>query len=93
MPLFSLLFFILCLGNSGVPLTINFVGEFLSLYGAFERLPVLGILACSSIVFSAAFTIFMYNRIVFGGNLSPFLSVAIPDFNKKAKKQNKLLFL
>jgi NADH-ubiquinone oxidoreductase chain 4 len=58
MPLFSLLFFILCLGNSGTPLTINFVGEFLSLYGAFERLPLLGALACSSIVFSAAFTIF-----------------------------------
>nr|YP_010033062.1 NADH dehydrogenase subunit 4 [Tuber calosporum]QOW39567.1 NADH dehydrogenase subunit 4 [Tuber calosporum] len=83
MPLFSLLFFILCLGNSGVPLTLNFVGEFLSLYGAFERLPILGALACSSIVFSAAFTIFMYNRIVFGGNLSPFFSVAIPDLNKR----------
>jgi NADH-ubiquinone oxidoreductase chain 4 len=40
MPLFSLLFFILCLGNSGTPLTLNFVGEFLSLYGAFERLPL-----------------------------------------------------
>lgn len=83
MPLFSLLFFILCLGNSGTPLTLNFVGEFLSLYGAFERLPVLGALACSSIVFSAAFTFFMYNRIAFGGSLSPFFSVAIPDLNKR----------
>lgn len=83
MPLFSLLFFILCLGNSGTPLTLNFVGEFLSLYGVFERLPVLGALACSSIVFSAAFTFFMYNRIAFGGSLSPFFSVAIPDLNKR----------
>ena len=33
MPLCSLLFFILCLGNCGAPLTLNFVGEFLSLYG------------------------------------------------------------
>ena len=39
MPVFSILFFILCLGNSGTPLTVNFVGEFLSIYGAFERLP------------------------------------------------------
>ena len=75
MPLFSLLFFILCLGNSGTPLTVNFIGEFLSLYGAFERLPVLGILASSSIIFSAAFTIFMYNRIAFGGSLSSFFAV------------------
>lgn len=83
LPLFSLLFFILCLGNSGTPLTINFIGEFLSLYGAFERLPVLGALACSSIVFSAAFTIFLYNRIVFGGSLSKFFSVNVPDLNKR----------
>ena len=67
MPVFSILFFILCLGNCGVPLTLNFVGEFMSLYGVFERLPLLGILACSSIVFSAAYTIFMFNRIAFGG--------------------------
>jgi NADH-ubiquinone oxidoreductase chain 4 len=83
MPLFSLLFFILCLGNSGTPLTINFVGEFLSLYGAFERLPLLGALACSSIVFSAAFTIFLFNRIAFAGSLSSYFSVSIPDLTKR----------
>jgi hypothetical protein len=83
MPLFSLLFFVFCLGNSGAPLTLNFVGEFLSLYGAFERLPILGVLACSSIIFSAAYTIYMYNRIVFGGSLSAHFSVNIPDLNKR----------
>ncbi len=35
----------------------------MSLYGAFERMPILGILASTSIVLSAAYTIFMYNRI------------------------------
>lgn len=69
MPLLSILFFILCLGNCGAPLTLNFIGEFMSLYGVFERLPLAGALASSSIVFSAAFTIFMFNRIVFGGSL------------------------
>jgi NADH-ubiquinone oxidoreductase chain 4 len=39
----------------------------MSLYGVFERLPLAGILASSSIIFSAAYTIFMFNRIVFGG--------------------------
>jgi NADH-ubiquinone oxidoreductase chain 4 len=67
MPIFSILFFILCLGNCGVPLTLNFVGEFMSLYGVFEKLPLLGVMASSSIVFSAAYTIFMFNRLAFGG--------------------------
>ena len=67
MPIFSILFFILCLANCGVPLTLNFVGEFMSLYGVFEKLPLLGVMASSSVVFSAAYTIFMFNRIAFGG--------------------------
>jgi NADH-ubiquinone oxidoreductase chain 4 len=68
MPILSILFYMLSLGNCGAPLTLNFVGEFMSLYGVFERLPLAGILASSSIVFSAAYTIFMFNRIVFGGS-------------------------
>ena len=48
-------------------LSLNFVGEFMSLFGVFERLPLLGVLACSSIVLSAAYTIYMFNRIAFGG--------------------------
>ena len=83
MPLFSILFFILSLGNCGVPLTLNFVGEFMSLYGVFERLPLLGIFASSSIVFSAAYTIYMFNRIVFGGTFSKFFEVNINDVNKR----------
>jgi NADH-ubiquinone oxidoreductase chain 4 len=83
MPLFSLLFFILCLSNAGTPLSLNFIGEFLSLYGAFERLPLLGILASSSIIFSAAYTIYMYNRIAFGGKLSRYFKTYIPDLNKR----------
>src|SRR6201995_3937999 len=50
MPLFSILFFILCLGNAGTPLSLNFIGEFMSLYGTFERLPLLGLFASSSII-------------------------------------------
>lgn len=83
MPLFSILFFILCLGNCGVPLTLNFVGEFMSLYGAFERLPLLGIFSSSSIIFSAAYTIYMYNRISFGGSFSKFFEENISDTTKR----------
>ena len=83
MPIFSILFFILSLGNCGVPLTLNFVGEFMSLYGIFERLPLLGVLSSSSIVLSAAYTMFMYNRIAFGGTFSKYFRVNIPDLNKR----------
>jgi NADH-ubiquinone oxidoreductase chain 4 len=83
MPLFSILFFILCLGNCGVPLTLNFLGEFMSLYGTFERLPLLGLFASSSIIFSAAYTIFMFNRITFGGTFSKDFLFNIPDINKR----------
>lgn len=83
MPLFSILFFILCLGNCGVPLTLNFIGEFMSLYGAFERLPLLGAFASLSIIFSAAYTIYMFNRIAFGGSYSKYFSFNVIDLNKR----------
>ena len=83
MPLYSIVFFLLCLGNCAVPLTLNFLGEFMSLYGVFERLPALGVLASSSIIFSAAYTIYMFNRITFAGSFSKFFNVNIPDLNKR----------
>ena len=83
MPIFSVLFFILGLGNSGTPLTLNFLGEFMSLYGVFERMPILGVLASTSIVFSAAYTIFMYNRIVFGGSYSIYFVENIGDVTRR----------
>ena len=83
MPIFGILFFILCLSNAGTPLSFNFIGEYLSLYGSFERLPLLGAFACSSIVFSAAYTIYMFNRISFGGKYSKMFTINIPDLNKR----------
>jgi len=83
MPLFSILFFILSLGNCGAPLTLNFIGEFMSLYGVFERLSFLGIMASSSIILSAGYTIYMFNRIGFGGTFSKFFEKNINDTTKR----------
>ena len=83
MPLFTILFFILSLANCGVPLTLNFVGEFMSLYGAFEKIPFLGVIAGSSIVFSAAYTIYMFNRIAFGGSYTKFFEYNVSDLVKR----------
>jgi NADH-ubiquinone oxidoreductase chain 4 len=83
MPLFAILFFILCLANCGAPLSLNFIGEFLSLYGVYERSCLFGLFASSSIVFSAAYTIYMYQRISFGGAYSRMFTINIPDLNKR----------
>jgi hypothetical protein len=83
MPLFAILFFILCLANCGAPLTLNFIGEFLSLYGVFERSSLYGVFASSSIIFSAAYTIYMFQRIAFGGSYSRMFTVVMPDLTKR----------
>jgi len=83
MPLFCIIFFILSLGNCGAPLTLNFIGEFMSLYGAFETLSSLGLMASSSIILSAAYTIYMFNRIAFGGTFSKFFEDNISDITKR----------
>jgi NADH-ubiquinone oxidoreductase chain 4 len=83
MPMFVILFFILCLGNCGAPLTLNFVGEFLSLFGVFQKLPYLGLLAGISIVLSAAYTIYLFNRTAFGGVFSKFFAENIRDISHR----------
>jgi len=83
MPIFAILFFLLSLGNCGAPLTLNFIGEFMSLYGVLEKLPILGVLACSSIVFSAAYSIYLFNRTSFGGSFTKFLEEGMLDLNKR----------
>ena len=89
MPIFAILFFILCLGNCGAPLTLNFVGEFMSLYGIFERLSFAGILASSSIILSAVYTMFMFNRTILGGKLKSWLTY----FSDLKKREYSILLI
>jgi NADH-ubiquinone oxidoreductase chain 4 len=74
MPLFSLMFFILILMNMATPLSGNFISEFMCLAGGFQRLPFITSLAASSIFLSAAYSIYLYNRIC-GGIKSPYIEV------------------
>lgn len=66
MPLFSIYFFIATCANIGVPLTFNFIGEFLSLTGIFERSSISGIIASFSVVLSAGYSLWIFSRITFG---------------------------
>lgn len=74
MPVFTILFFLLILANSGVPLTINWAGEFLALAGTFHRSPIIGALGATGILFSACYSFWLYNRISYG-SFSPYLTV------------------
>ena len=56
----------------------------MSLYGVFERLPIIRCyLLVLLLVFSAAYTIYMFNRIAFGGSFSKYFDVNIPDLSKR----------
>ena len=81
MPLFTLFFFFATIGNIGVPLSMNFVGEFLSILGAFERSAVIGSFAAFSVVLAAAYGLWLYARLSIG-RYSPYLLHA-SDLNRR----------
>jgi len=81
MPVFSTLFLIFILCNTGIPLTLNFLGEVMSLIGIFQRNPFAAILGASGIVLSACYSIFLYNRLAFA-QYSPYLLV-VKDINRR----------
>lgn len=65
-PILSIVFLIFSLANMGVPLTSNFVGELLCLMGAMQTNPILTIIATLGIIIGASYSIWFYNRIIFG---------------------------
>ena len=65
----------------GVPLTGNFVGEFLSLLGAYQQNIFIASIGALSIILSAVYSIFMYNRVT-TGSFSPYIHT-IPDLFRK----------
>lgn len=73
MPLFVLVFGGLILTNMAIPPSFNFVAEFLSLLAAFQYNLVMGILAATGMVWAAAYSLFLYNRVSFGAPSSHLL--------------------
>lgn len=66
MPIFATLMMVLTLTNMAIPLSCNFVGEFFSLLAAFEYCSATGVLAALGMVLSAAYSLYLYNRVCFG---------------------------
>ena len=81
LPFFAFLFLLFVFGNMGVPLTGNFIGELLSLLGAYQQNIFIASIAATSVILSAVYSIFMFNRVT-GGSLSPYIHT-IPDVFRK----------
>lgn len=83
MPLFTILFFVFSLANMATPLTLNFVGEQMSLIGIWNVNPFIAIFGASGIILSACYTIFLYNRISYGAyspHLKPVKDISRIEF-------------
>lgn len=66
MPLYATVFMVFTMANIGLPGTSGFVGEFLSLMGAFKANVWVGFIATTSVILSAAYALWLYKRIIFG---------------------------
>ncbi|RKF15016.1 NADH-quinone oxidoreductase subunit M [Roseovarius spongiae] len=66
MPSYALIFMFFTMANVGLPGTSGFVGEFLTLVGAFQVNTWVALFATSGVILSAAYALWLYRRIVFG---------------------------
>ena len=66
MPIFAAFFMLFAMANSGLPATSGFVGEFMVILGAVKVNFWYAFLAATTLIFGAAYTLWMYKRVVFG---------------------------
>ena len=66
MPVFAALFMLFAMANSGLPGTSGFVGEFMVILGAVKANVWYAVAAATTLVFGAAYTLWMYKRVIFG---------------------------
>jgi NADH-quinone oxidoreductase subunit M len=66
MPVFAAFFMLFAMANSGLPGTSGFVGEFLVILGTMQENFWYAFAAASTLLFGAAYTLWMIKRVVFG---------------------------
>jgi NADH-quinone oxidoreductase subunit M len=66
MPRFAALMLLFAMANCGLPATSGFVGEFMVIVGAIKFNFWIGLLAATTLIFGAAYTLWMYKRVIFG---------------------------
>ena len=71
MPVFAAFMMLFAMANVGLPGTSGFVGEFLVILGAFQAGFWIAFLAATTLIFGAAYTLWMYKRVIFGAVQNP----------------------
>ncbi|EFO33627.1 NADH-quinone oxidoreductase subunit m [Roseibium sp. TrichSKD4] len=85
MPKYAVAFLIFTMANVGLPGTSGFVGEILTLMGAFQVNTWVAVIATSGVILSAAYALYLYRRVVFGElNKESLKSILDLDFREKA---------
>lgn len=82
MPIYAFCFMVFTLANVGLPGTSGFIGEFLTLIGAFKVNTWLALFATSGVILSAAYALWLYRRVMFGVLEKPSLK-AIADMGPR----------
>nr|YP_009490438.1 NADH dehydrogenase subunit 4 [Gracilaria textorii]AWH62605.1 NADH dehydrogenase subunit 4 [Gracilaria textorii] len=67
MPIFGIFFLFFTFANLGFPGTSSFIGELLVLVGIFQINRILAFFAAIGMILGAAYSIWLFNRINFGG--------------------------
>ena len=66
MPVFAAFFMLFAMANAGLPGTSGFVGEFTVILGAMQANFWYAFAAATTLIFGAAYTLWMYKRVIFG---------------------------
>ena len=82
MPKYATIFGIMMMASVGMPLMINFVGEFLSLLGFYQQSHMLTLLAGIAIIVGAIYMLIAYKKMFFG-EVTKEENKNLPDLNKR----------
>ncbi len=82
MPRYATIFGIMVMASVGLPLTINFVGEFLSLLGFYKQSHIMTLIAGIAIIVGAIYMLAAYKKIFFG-EVTKEENKNLPDVNKR----------
>jgi NADH-quinone oxidoreductase subunit M len=66
MPWFAVLFVFFAMANAGLPGTSGFAGEFMVILAAFQRNPFMAIIAATTLITGAAYTLWLVKRVMYG---------------------------
>lgn len=74
MPIFASLFMLFAMANAGLPGTSGFVGEFMVIVGSIKAGFWVAFWAATTLIIGAAYTLWMYKRVIFGPVTNPQVS-------------------